>query len=47
MASDNYDERVRGALAVALVVCSNLQETAPSQDLGRVGSGSGGDGGGI
>ena len=41
MASDDHDERVRGALAVALIVFLNLQETAPSQNLGRVGSGFG------
>ena len=38
MASDDHDERLRGALAVVLVVFLNLPETAPSQDLGQVGS---------
>ena len=43
MASDDHDEHVRGAIAVALVVVLTylVQETAPSQDLGGAGSGSG------
>ena len=39
MASDDHDERVRGALVVALMVfLTYKKKTAPGQDLGRVGS---------